>query len=342
MDDKTSKEHPSTTKTLEEPTTKCNPVDEIMLLEKELQSMDMALSLGNSIASLDVRTQNRWINSMVDGSFMVVQPAGSAAQANSFLSSPKSNVQSGTGIANVRARANRVQTILDSSNTGHRPSIAQAQGKPGQQVQTGASHGLESSWWGSNASHMLASSIMSVTNSGGRNSNYDPAGSANSKQLLRLMDSLKVLGDENAALLKEVQGAETARMEAKAAREQMRRFKEEYTKKFEALKEALDRFQKSYPSGQSNLSNPVCESEFVKNATGSEQLQRQETLIKKLTLELKKEKEDNQKKDAALRKYETFYREVKARSAQKAAQRQRETAHRQQNLTKSVQRPSTN
>jgi hypothetical protein len=45
-------------------------------------------------------------------------------------------------------------------------------------------------------------------------------------------------------------------------------------------------------------------------------------LIRKLTEDLKKEKSESRKKDAALRKYESFYREVKARSAQKAAQRQ--------------------
>lgn len=55
-----------------------------------------------------------------------------------------------------------------------------------------------------------------------------------------------------------------------------------------------------------------------------EQVQRQEHLIRKLTADLKKEKEEGKKKDAALRKYEGFYREVKARSAEKAAQRQRE------------------
>jgi hypothetical protein len=60
----------------------------------------------------------------------------------------------------------------------------------------------------------------------------------------------------------------------------------------------------------------------------TEQLQRQEQLIRKLTTDLKKEKEESKKKDAALRKYESFYREVKARSAQKAAQKHMETQQR--------------
>jgi hypothetical protein len=66
-------------------------------------------------------------------------------------------------------------------------------------------------------------------------------------------------------------------------------------------------------------------SEFVRTASFTDQVQRQEQLIRKLTADLKKEKEESKKKDAALRKYESFYREVKARSAQKAAQRQLES-----------------
>ena len=51
-------------------------------------------------------------------------------------------------------------------------------------------------------------------------------------------------------------------------------------------------------------------------------------MIRKLTADLKKEKEEGKKKDAALRKYEVFYREVKARSAEKAAQKQRDAVQR--------------
>lgn len=67
----------------------------------------------------------------------------------------------------------------------------------------------------------------------------------------------------------------------------------------------------------------------MKTASATDQLQRQEQLIRKLTTDLKREKEESKKKDAALRKYESFYREVKARSAQKAAQRHMETQQRQ-------------
>ncbi len=44
-------------------------------------------------------------------------------------------------------------------------------------------------------------------------------------------------------------------------------------------------------------------------------------MIKKLAADLRKEREESKKKDAALRKYEGFYREVKARSAEKTRQR---------------------
>ena len=206
-----------------------NPVDDIMQLERELNSMDMALSMGNSIASLDART-NRMKSSMVDGSFMVV-PGSSSSIYSPHPSPPRNEYNSGTGTANARARANRVQTILDATTT--RPSAATHPLPQTRPIQTS---GLESSWFGSNASQMLASSIISAASFGGRNLG-EPTGSANSKQLLRLMDSLKTLGDENAALLREVQGAEKARLEAQTAREQMKRFREEYTKKLDVAKQ---------------------------------------------------------------------------------------------------------
>ena len=71
------------------------------------------------------------------------------------------------------------------------------------------------------------------------------------------MDSLKTLGDENAALLREVEEAEVARQEAKAAREQMKRFKAEYGKRFSALKAALEKFRQEHPQGNSSDSDPV-------------------------------------------------------------------------------------
>jgi hypothetical protein len=317
-----------------------NPVDEMMELERELRDMDMALELGNSIASLDARTQNRMKNSMVDGSFMVVPPGSNSYMSSSSMwggahhgapGNPRStSTTTGnhpvSGTAGVRARANRVQNILEASST--RPAPPQSLPPPNSPLR---SNGLESSWWGnsSSASQVLASSVISLASGvGGPGGGGDQP--ANTKQLMRLMDSLKILGDENAALLREVEDAEAARMEAKAAREQMKRFKEEYGQRFSTLKAALEKFRKSYPEHGDQETNPVTSSDFVRADVASDQLQRQEQLIRKLTADLKKEKEESKKKDAALRKYESFYREVKARSAQKAAQRQKETQQLQQ------------
>jgi hypothetical protein len=297
-----------------------NPVDEMMELERELRDMDMALDMSNSIASLDARAQNR-LKSSVSESFMVV-PGGSYMSSSSIILGPagRGHANNPNTTAGVRARANRVQNMVGGTTTRPPAVVAPLPTQTGTPQHTS----LESSWWGgtSMASQVLASSATSLAS---------PAPGHQQPQqnisLIRLMDSLRRLGDENAALLREVEDAEAARAEAKAAKQQMRRFKEEYGKRFAALKEALEKFRKSYPGDSSSSSgapNPVTSSEFARSASASDQLQRQEQLIRKLTADLRKEKEDNKKKDGALRKYESFYREVKARSAQKAAQRQQQ------------------
>ena len=316
-----------------------NPVDEMMALERELRDMDMALEYGNSIASLDARTQNR--AKSMDGSFMVVPPGSSNSYMSSstMWSAPNRNTPApppAAGTAGVRARANRVQNILEASAS--RPSHAPL---PHNATATSNTNlGLESSWWGTSsaASQALTSSVISLasstvqdghhTHSSHQQQHHNPAN--NTKQLMRLMDSLKTLGDENAALLREVEQAEAARLQAKVAQDEMRRFREEYSKRFASLRAALKRFREENPTSATrhesagNDANPVTNSEFLRTESKADQLQRQENLIKKLTADLKKEKEESKKKDAALRKYESFYREVKARSAQKAAQRRRE------------------
>ena len=59
-------------------------------------------------------------------------------------------------------------------------------------------------------------------------------------------------------------------------------------------------------------------------------IKQRDDIIQKITSDLKQERENGKKKDAALRKYESFYREVKARSAQKAKQRQQQQQQQQQ------------
>ena len=325
----------------------------MMELERELRDMDMALELGNSISSLDVRIQNRMKSSMVgDGSFMVVPPGppGSSSYMSSSMwgsshvpNNPRqpavtSNNQQGT--AGVRARANRVQNMLEASATPTSRPLYQHQPQIGtvQTISNKNASGLESSWWGNTntTSQILTSSVMSL--GGGRtgieggptNDVSSSQSSANTKQIMRLMDSLKTLGDENTVLLREVEELEAARSEAKAARETMKRFKMEYGERFSFLKKALEKYRQDNPNGKNSGNGPVTTSVFMKSASASDNSQRQEQLIRKLTTDLKKEKEESKKKDSALRKYESFYRDIKARSAQKAAQRQ--TQQQRQNV----------
>lgn len=243
-----------------------NPVDEMMELERELVGMDMALELGNSVSSLDTRMQNRMKNSVVDGSFMVVPPGSNSYMSSSMWGSghtpnsrpvaqskpPQTN---NIGIAGARARANRVQNIsaTPANRHSHPPQInAQPVTKNGA--------GLESSWWG-NASTVLTSSVISLGSRTGVDGGHmgEPHGGqpANNKQLMRLMDSLKTLGDENAALLREVEELDAARLEAKTARTEMKRFKAEYGKRFATLKAALEKFRQEHPQGKKSNQNPV-------------------------------------------------------------------------------------
>lgn len=337
-----------------------NPVDEMMELERELRDMDMALELGNSISSLDVRIQNRMKNSMIgDGSFMVVPPGSSSYMSSSIWGTSHNNSRQGAvppnnqqGTAGVRARANRVQNILDASVTHtSRPAYQQPQIVPAQTFSNSKNtSGLDGSWWGNSnhPSQILTSSVMSL---GGGRSGIDGGGtgdisngqsSGSTKQIMRLMDSLKTLGDENAVLLREIEELEAARAEAKAARETMKKFQNEYGKRFTALKNALEKFRQENLSGKNTSNGPVNTSDFMKNAALLDQLQRQDQTVQKLTRDLKKEKEESKKKDSALRKYESFYRDIKARSAQKAAQRQTQQQRQNTKPVRSIpSRPST-
>ena len=227
-----------------------------MELERELRDMDMALELGNSISSLDARMQNRMKSSIVDGSFMVVPPGSNSYMSSSMWgNNPVPNTSRhvphppSNNTAGVRARANRVQTMLEASSApvnrqaAYLPQVAAAPSKN--------SSGLESSWWGnaSTTSQVLTSSMISLGGRLGDGNVGDMHGGqpANTKQLMRLMDSLKTLGDENASLLREVEEAEAARLEAKAAREAMKKFREEYTNRLSKLKAALKKYAQEYP-----------------------------------------------------------------------------------------------
>lgn len=224
--------------------------------------MDMALELGNSISSLDTRTQNRMKNSIVDGSFMVVPPGSNSYMSSSMWSSnpvpstsrPVPNAPASNS-AGVRARANRVQTILEASNAPTNRQAFQQQQPAAATPKT--SSGLESSWWGntSTTSQVLTSSVVSM--GGGNIGDLQGGQSTNTKQLMRLMDSLKTLGDENAALLREVEEAEAARSEAKAARAEMKKFRDEYSNRLSKLKAALKKYAQEYPQADGAGEHPI-------------------------------------------------------------------------------------
>jgi len=267
------------------------------------------------------------------------------------------------GMTAVRSRKNLVQNFLGGNNgvvgnNGHglpTPGVPNVQNP--QQATTptqlpakiAASQprkennaALEASWWGGGAGSMMSSVLASTAiNTAVASSQRHPQSSsgpptshhresANTKQLMQLMDSLNRLGNENAQLMRELEEAKAARAEAKAAKEMIEKFKTEYAQRFTKVKEALEKYPKQHGTGAAD--NPVMTSEYLKSATTAE-LQKRDQMIKNLAAELRKEREESKKKDAALRKYEGFYREVKARSAEKKLL-QKKMQQEQQNMQK--------
>jgi hypothetical protein len=138
---------------------------------------------------------------------------------------------------------------------------------------------LDQSWWGvggqgsilASSTNLSAAAITSSSTStcpqhftqnqlSGTHSNDDAgagesmpstslSSTTNAKQLMRLMDSLNRLGNENAQLMRMVEDAKGARAEAQAAKEMMIRFKAEYGQRFEKVKEALRKFSNNNTSG---------------------------------------------------------------------------------------------
>ena len=334
----------------EETSNEINPIDEMMKLERELKEMDLALEMGNSIASLDAKSRMKGM----DGSFMVVPPGSNSTYMSSSMILSQQHLQQqqparnttgpvSMGTAGVRARANRVQPVAAPRSVPQviaPPATSIASPPPSSSVTNRpSSNGLESSWWGSSgaaSSQILTNSVISLASVA---PGMDPHVSqkhhqqqpTNNKQLIRLMDSLKRLGDENAALLREVEQAEAARAEAKAARQEMKRFKQEYAKRFDTVKSMLEKIRQNYKEqGEWNQKdNPVLNSEYLINSSTRDQLSRQEQLIRKLTADLKREKEEARQKEKLFKNYEEFYRTVKKKSQEKAQRRQEANRARQ-------------
>jgi len=272
------------------------------------------------------------------------------------------------GIGSGRTRAIRAQTILDGSHGNTVGALKHHQHNHNQMdvlthttPKQVSNPGLESSWWGqastlSQSTHLLGNSMVGIRSSSSQpqhqqqqqqhqqdhhqqqqsHGNDGTVAPANTKQLIRLLDSLQTLTDENTSLMGQLEEAQKARVEAKAAREAMRRFKEEYGKRYAMLKSVVDKVQKEFNDPQQQHShdstvNSVVSGGYSGNIVSNSQfahdraeIQKRDQIIQKLSLDVRKEKEEGKKKDDALRKYENFYKEVKARSALKAKQREEE------------------
>lgn len=178
---------------------------------------------------------------------------------------------------------------------------------------------LDQSWWGGGHGSVLASStILSATAKATTDSASHPSGgpsrnandgdshavtrqtssTTNARQLMQLMDSLNRLGNENAQLMREVEGAKVrnhnmgmhilaphrllicfsltcikaARAEAKAAKDMMAKFKDEYTQRFSKLKEALKKYNSNPHMSTSDGNGGIDGDNIVANRYGSSYL----------------------------------------------------------------------
>ncbi len=192
------------------------------------------------------------------------------------------------GMTAVRSRKNLVQNFLGGNNTvvgnhGHGfPKLGATNVRNPQQATTQTplpakstapqpkeenNSALEASWWGGGTGSMMSSVLASsAINTAVASSQRNPQSSsttpmshhresANTKQLMQLMDSLNRLGNENAQLMRELEEANAARAEAKAAKEMMEHFKAEYAQRFTKVKEALEKYPKQHGAGAAD--NPV-------------------------------------------------------------------------------------
>ena len=228
-------------------------------------------------------------SSMWTSGILGVSGGGSHQQHHQHHERP--NAMPPKGMTAVRSRKNLVQNFLGGSNApvaaGHThvpvrtgmlpntqvtPPVAAPSPTMTQQKEENltSNTALESSWYGGGAGSMmssvLASSAITTAATSGQRHPSTPGSnqtaqsspsrdSANTKQLMQLMDSLNRLGNENAQLMREVEEAKAARAEAKAAREMMAQFKADYDQRFTKVKEALKKYPKQH--GNSAPDNPV-------------------------------------------------------------------------------------
>lgn len=330
-------------------TTTINPVDDMLQLEKELHTMNMSLSMHASVANLQAATStkssnnnnnNQQCSNILLSQLRNAPTAGANSNLldsscwwgqSSFLHSHNRSdyTVSPNMASSISSWATTTSTLHSTTNTTTKPSITTVH--PSQRDST-TTTSTNSSSSDNNCDllshhHHLLSHSSSTTIQPINNNN-------NAKQLLRLLDALKVLGDENAALLEQVEDANRARLEAKAAKEEMKRFQSEYQKRFHTLKAALDKLhqQQQQQHNTTTDKNFILSSELLSSKKDNTRSPNDDIIIKQakqqvhsLQLQIQKLQQEGKKKDATLKKYENFYKEVKARSAQRAAQRSSST-----------------
>ena len=296
-----------TQKKREDNITSPNPVDDVLIMERELRNLNMGLSVCD------------------DMNF------ATASNDESITTHP-SEFSSNTKQKSTSPSINASEAVIPTKTN------------------------LESSWWGGRSTTSLGLSIATMSSSliplrskaknsshvsNNQQSNVSGAPNPDTKQMLNLLESIRTLSEENTALLKRIDDADAAREEAERVKAKMIKFKSDYGKRFSTLKAALDKFRAEYPSPSTSsgntstkgtsekLENPVSSSEYLKEKvrSESERARQREKLIRKMDTELRRLKDEGKKKDAVLKKYENFYKEVKARAnAKRVSEKQRNRA----------------
>ena len=297
-----------TQKKREDNITSPNPVDDVLIMERELRNLNMGLSVCDDVNF-------------------------AAASNDESITTHPSEFSNNT----------KQKSTSPSINASEAASPTKTN--------------LESSWWGGRSSTSLGLSIATMSSSliplrsKAKNSshvstnnqqlNVSRAPNPDTKQMLNLLESIRTLSEENTALLKRIDDADAAREEAERVKAKMIKFKSDYGKRFSTLKAALDKFRAEYPSpsirsGDSStkgtsekLENPVSSSEYLKEKvrSESERARQREKLIRKMDSELRRLKDEGKTKDVVLKKYEHFYKEVKARAnAKRVSEKQRNRA----------------
>jgi len=331
-----------------------NPVDDMLQLEKELHTMNMALSMHASVAHLQAVAaatatstphKSYTTNPNTNTNLLLSQLRNAAVSGTASTSYNNTNLLDSScwwGQSSfLHPRSDMASSISSWATTTstlcNNPISTTTTTKPIHPRLISTSPAAGNTTNNSSGSDSLVHHTCQLdtdnTNATQEMDSSNSYSNNNAKQVLRLLDALKVLSDENASLLEQVEEAKRARLEAKAAKEEMKRFQLEYQKRFHTLKLALDKLHQQQQQQQQqhqqqqlqitdDKANFILSSEILSSkAKDNTALNQTRQQVQSLQLQLQKLQQESKKKDATLKKYENFYKEVKARSAQRAAQR---------------------